>query len=438
MADQRAEPSPARDEGKVNAELWERVWERQNLLAALERVERNGGAPGIDGMTVEELRPYLRERWLEIRETLDQQTYKPSPVRRVEIPKPDGGVRQLGIPTVLDRFLQQAIAQALTPLFEPLFSASSYGFRPGRSAHQAIEQAQEYIRAGYEWTVDLDLEKFFDRVNHDMLMARVARVVKDKRVLKLIRAYLNSGVMVNGVVLDSEEGTPQGGPLSPLLSNIMLDDLDKELEKRGHKFVRYADDCNIYVQTRRAGERVMASVKGFLEKKLKLKVNPKKSKVDRATRVKFLGFSFYKRKGEVLIRVAKRSLERLREKLRRLTKRTRSGKLEEVIQEINRYTMGWIGYYWQANTPSVFEGLDSWIRRRLRQMIWKRWKRGTTRYRELVKLGVPRGRAGLGAVGKSPWHMSKSPVVNEALSNAYFRNSGLKSLKARYQELRFT
>ena len=438
LADQRAEPSPARDEGKVNAELWERVWERQNLLTAVERVERNGGAPGIDGMTVEELRPYLRERWLEIRETLDQQTYKPSPVRRVEIPKPDGGVRQLGIPTVLDRFLQQAIAQALTPLFEPLFSASSYGFRPGRSAHQAIQQAQEYIREGYEWAVDLDLEKYFDRVNHDMLMARVARVVKDKRVLKLIRAYLNSGVMVNGMIMDTEEGTPQGGPLSPLLSNIMLDDLDKELEKRGHKFVRYADDCNIYVKTRRAGERVMGSVKEFLEKKLKLKVNPKKSKVDRATRVKFLGFSFYKRKGEVLIRVAKRSRERFREKLRRLTKRTRSGKLADIIQEINQYTMGWIGYYWQANTPSVFEDLDKWIRRRLRQMIWKRWKRGTTRYRELVKLGVPRGRAGLGAVGKSPWHMSKSPVINEALSNTYLRNSGLKSLKARYQELRFS
>jgi group II intron reverse transcriptase/maturase len=437
LADQRAEPSPARDEGKASAELWEQIWERGNLLTALERVERNGGAPGIDGMTVEELRPYLRERWLELREALDRETYKPSPVRRVEIPKPDGGVRQLGIPTVVDRFLQQAIAQALTPLFEPLFSPTSYGFRPGRSAHQAIKQAQEYIRKGYEWVVDIDLEKYFDRVNHDMLMARVARVVKDKRVLKLIRAYLNSGVMVNGVVLDSEEGTPQGGPLSPLLSNIMLDDLDKELEKRGHKFVRYADDCNIYVKTRRAGERVMESVKGFLEKKLKLKVNPKKSKVNRATRVKFLGFSFYKRKGEVLIRVAGRSLERFREKLRRLTKRTRSGKLEDVIQQINQYTMGWIGYYWQANTPSVFEELDKWIRRRLRQMIWKRWKRGTTRYRELVKCGVPRGRAGLGAVGKSPWHMSKSPVVNEALSNAYLRNSGLKSLKARYQELRF-
>jgi group II intron reverse transcriptase/maturase len=283
--------------------------------------------------------------------------------------------------------------------------------------------------------VDIDLEKFFDRVNHDMLMARVARVVADKRVLKLIRAYLNSGVMVNGVVMETEEGTPQGGPLSPLLSNIMLDDLDKELEKRGHKFVRYADDCNIYVKTQRAGERVMESVKTFLEQKLKLKVNPKKSKVDRASRVKFLGFSFFKRKGEVLIRVAARSRERFCEKLRRLTKRTRSGKLEDVIESINQYTMGWIGYFWRANTPSVYEELDKWIRRRLRQMVWKRWKRGTTRYRELRKLGVPESRAALGAVGKSPWHMSKSPVINEALSNAYLRNSGLKNLKARYLEL---
>ena len=438
LADQRVEQSPARDEGKSSAELWSRIWERQNLYTALERVERNGGAPGIDGMTVKELRPYLKEHWLEIREALDQQTHQPSPVRRVEIPKPSGGVRLLGIPTVLDRFLQQAITQALTPLFEPLFSDHSYGFRPGRSAHQAVKQAQEYVQAGYEWAVDIDLEKFFDRVNHDMLMARVARVVKDKRVLKLIRAYLNSGIMVNGVLLDTEEGTPQGGPLSPLLSNIMLDDLDKELEKRGHKFVRYADDCNIYVRTQRAGERVMESVKGFLEKKLKLKVNPKKSKVDRATRVKFLGFSFFRRKGEVLIRIAKGSLERFREKLRRLTKRTRSGKLEEVIEEINRYMMGWIGYYRLANTPSVLERLDSWIRRRLRQMVWKRWKRGKTRYRELVKLSVPRERAGLGAVGKSPWHMSKTPVINEALSNVYLRNSGLKSLKDRYQELCLT
>jgi len=435
LADQRAEQSPAQDEGKSSAELWGQIWVNQNVVRALERVERNGGAPGIDGMTVEELRPYLREHWLEIRAALDQQAYQPKPVRRVEIPKPDGGVRLLGIPSVVDRFLQQAIAQVLTPLFEPIFSPHSYGFRPGRSAHQAVQQAQEYVQAGYEWIVDIDLEKFFDRVNHDMLMARVARVVKDKRVLKLIRAYLNSGVMVNGVVMDTEEGTPQGGPLSPLLSNIMLDDLDKELEKRGHEFVRYADDCNIYVKTQRAGERVMESVKAFLERKLKLKVNPKKSKVDRASRVKFLGFSFLKRNGEVLIRAANRSRERFCEKLRRLTKRTRSGKLAEVIQEINRYTMGWIGYYRLANTPSVYEDLDSWIRRRLRQIIWKRWKRGTTRYKELVKLGIPKWQAQGGAGGKSPWRMSKSPVINEALSNAYFRNSGLKSIKARYQEL---
>lgn len=434
--DQRAEQSPARDEGKASAELWDRIWERENLLAALERVERNGGAPGIDGMKVAELRPYLKEHWLEVREALDQQTYRPRPVRRVEIPKPDGGKRLLGIPTVMDRLLQQAIAQALTPLFEPLFSTQSYGFRPGRSAHQAVKQAQEYVQGGYEWVVDIDLEKYFDRVNHDMLMARVARVVKDKRVLKLIREYLNSGVMVNGLVLDTAEGTPQGGPLSPLLSNIMLDDLDKELEKRGHKFVRYADDCNIYVRTPRAGERVMKSVKRFLEKKLKLKVNPKKSKVERATRVKFLGFSFYKRKGEVYIRVAKRSLERYRDKLRRLTKRTRSGKLEEVIEAINQYTMGWIAYYRLADTPSVFEGLDSWTRRRLRQMVWKRWKRGTTRYRKLVKLGVPKWQAQAGAGGKSPWRMAHTPVMQMALSNTYWRNSGLKSLIIRYQELR--
>jgi RNA-directed DNA polymerase len=438
LAAQRAEPSPARDEGKASAELWEQVWERSNLFLALKRVEQNGGAPGMDGMTVEELRPYLREHWLETREKLDQQTYKPQPVRRVEIPKPDGGVRLLGIPSVIDRFLQQAVAQVLTPLFEPLFSNHSYGFRPGRSAHQAIQQAQAYVQEGYEWVVDIDLEKFFDRVNHDMLMARVARVVADKKVLKLIRAFLKSGVMVNGVVLDTEEGTPQGGPLSPLLSNIMLDDLDKELEQRGHRFVRYADDCNIYVKTRRAGERVMESVKAFLEQKLKLKVNLKKSKVDRATRVKFLGFSFYKRKGELLIRVAARSLERFREKLRRLTKRTRSGKLGEIIHDINQYTMGWMGYFWQANTPSVFDELDEWIRRRMRQMVWKRWKRGTTRYRNLVKMGIPKWRAQGGAGGKSPWRMANSPVIKEALSNARWRNAGLKSLKTRYEELRLT
>jgi RNA-directed DNA polymerase len=436
LTEPRVEASTVRDEGKSSAGLWDMIWERENMTAALKRVESNQGAPGIDGMTVEELRPYLKEHWQDIRKALDQQTYRPSAVRRVEIPKPDGGVRLLGIPTVVDRLLQQAIAQQLTPLFEPLFSAYSYGFRPGRSAHDAVKQAQEYVQAGYEWAVDIDLEKFFDRVNHDVLMARVARVVQDKRVLKLIRGYLESGVMINGVVMETEEGTPQGGPLSPLLSNIMLNDLDHELEQRGHRFVRYADDCNIYVKTQRAGERVMESVKAFLEKKLKLKVNPKKSKVDRAKSVRFLGFSFYKHKGEVLIRIANRSKERFVEKLRRLTRRTRSGKLEDILAEINRYLIGWVGYYRLANTPSVFGELDGWIRRRLRQLLWKRWKRGRTRYRELVALGVPRERAALGAVGKSPWHMSRTPGINEALSTAYWRNAGLESLFGRYRKLR--
>jgi len=313
-AEQSAEPSPARDERKSDTGLWEEIWTKENLTQAMKRVERNGGAAGIDGMTVKELRPYLKEHWLEIREALERGSYKPAAVKRVEIPKPDGGARQLGIPTVIDRLLQQAIAQVLTPKFERKFSAHSYGFRPGRSAHDAVKAAQEYAQEGNEWVVDIDLEKFFDRVNHDMLMARIAREVKDKRVLKLIRAYLNSGVMINGIKMETEEGTPQGGPLSPLLSNIMLDDLDKELEKRGHKFVRYADDCNIYVKTERAGGRVMESVRKFLEEKLKLKVNQKKSKVEKAYRVKFLGFSFYKRKGEVQVRVAERSLERFRGK----------------------------------------------------------------------------------------------------------------------------
>ena len=435
---QSAEPFPARDNGKSDERVWEAVFSRENMQTALKRVESNKGAAGMDGMKVTDLRGYLKAHWLEMRAVLESGKYQSSPVRRVEIPKSDGGVRQLGIPTVIDRLIQQAIAQVLTPMFEEVFSPHSYGFRPGRSAHQAIEQSQEYIREGYDWVVDIDLEKFFDRVNHDMLMARVARMVKDKRVLKLIRAYLESGVMVNGVVMDTEEGTPQGGPLSPLLSNIMLNDLDRELEGRGHKFVRYADDCNIYVKTERAGERVLKSVKQYLEKKLKLKVNPKKSKVERATRAKFLGFSFWKRKGEVYVRLANRTKERFAEKIRRLTKRTRSGKMEDIVSEVNRYTRGWIGYFRLATTPSVYQGLDEWIRRRLRQMQWKRWKRGTTRYRELVKLGVPRERAALGAGGTSPWRMSHSPIIHEALNNAYWRSTGLESITERYNQLRYS
>lgn len=439
---QRAEPSPALNEGKSNAAgegLWEQVWERKKLLTALKRVEANGGAPGIDGMTVKELRPYLKEHWLEIRTSLDAGNYEPSPVRRVEIPKPDGGMRWLGIPTVLDRFIQQAIAQVLVPQFEEGFSPHSYGFRPGRSTHDAVKAAQGYIREGYTWVVDVDLDKFFDRVNHDKLMARVARVVRDKRVLKLIRAYLESGVMVNGVVMGTEEGTPQGGPLSPLLSNIMLDDLDKELEQRGHRFVRYADDCNIYVRSRRAGERVMAKVRWFLERKLKLKVNEKKSAVDRAGKRKFLGFSFLWRKGDVLVRVASTSLERGRSKLRQLTRRTQHGTLGEVIESVNAYVRGWIGYFRLADTPSVFHEVDEWLRRRMRQLLWKRWKQPKTRWRNLTALGVPSSSATeVAGSGKGSWHLAASPPVQQALSNAYWRSQGLLSITECYHQMRKT
>lgn len=419
-------------------DLIETMLERGNLIRALQAVERNAGAAGVDGMETSQLRRYLLEHWGRIKEQILNGTYPPRPVRRVDIPKAGGGTRMLGIPTVLDRFIQQAIHQTLSPIWEPVFSAHSYGFRPGRSAHQVVQQAQAYIAEGNEWVVDIDIEKFFDRVNHDMLMARVARVVKDKRVLKLIRAYLNSGVMVNGVVMETEEGTPQGGPLSPLLSNIMLDDLDKELEKRGHKFVRYADDCNIYVRTQRAGERVLEGVKQYLEKKLKLKVNPKKSKVEKATKAKFLGFSFWKRKREVYVRIASRTKERFMEKMRNLTRRTRSGKLEDILWDVNQYTRGWMAYFRLATTPSVYQELDEWTRRRLRQLLWKRWKHGTTRYRELVRLGVPNERAALGAIGTSPWRMAHSPVVQEALSNAFWRSSGLEGLVPRYNHLRYS
>jgi len=437
---QRAERSAAHDKGQsagTSDSLWERIWERRNLYAALERVEANGGAPGIDGMTGKELRPYLKEHWLEIRASLDAEEYEPQPVRRVEIPKADGGVRLLGIPTVLDRFLQQAVAQVLTALFEPVFSPHSYGFRPGRSAHQAVKAAQAYVEGGYDWVVDIDLEKFFDRVNHDKLMARVARVVKDQRVLKLIRAYLNSGVMVNGVVMETEEGTPQGGPLSPLLANIMLDDLDKELEQRGLRFVRYADDCNIYVHSPRAGERVLGSVRRFIEQKLKLKVNEKKSKVDRPVRRKILGFRLMRRKGMVVIGVAPVALQRCRVRLRQLTRRTQSGLLSEIVEQINSYTRGWIGYFRLADTPSVFQELDEWLRRRLRQLVWKRWKRGKTRWRNLVALGVPPSSAHeVAGSDKATWRIAASPPVQQALSNAYWRAQGLSSIHTRYQELR--
>lgn len=418
--------------------MWEEIFSRNNLVKALKRVEQNKGAPGSDGMRTRELRSYLKSHWQEVRIQLDKGEYQPTPLRRKDIPKPNGEKRHLGIPTVLDRFLQQAIAQILSLQFDPKFSPSSFGYRPGKRAHMAVKKAQEYIREGCNWAVDIDLANFFDRVNHDKLMARIARVVKDKQVLKLIRAYLNGGVMVNGVVIETSEGTPQGGPLSPLLANIMLDDLDKELEKRGHHFVRYADDITIYVKSRRAGERVLLSVWKFIENRLNLKVNEDKSMVDRPGKRKLLGFSFFDRDGKPRIRIAKQALKQCRSNLRKLTRRGREGTLLTVIEEINTYTRGWFTYFQLAQTPSVFGSLDEWLRRRLRQMIWKRWKQGITRFKELVSLGIPKDRAALGAYGNSSWRMSISPVVQTALSNSYFKKHGLQSLLTCYHKIQRT
>jgi RNA-directed DNA polymerase len=419
----RGDESPA-----VSEALMEEVCERGNLERALKRVRANKGSAGVDGMTVGQLPGYLTEHWPQIREQLLSGTYRPQPVRRVEIPKPDGGLRGLGIPTVLDRFIQQAVLQVLQERFDQTFSEHSYGFRPGRSAHQAVSQAQAYIVSGYGWVVDIDLEKFFDRVNHDILMGRVAKRVGDKRVLKLIRAFLNAGVLEGGLVSPREEGTPQGGPLSPLLSNIMLDDLDKELEERGHRFVRYADDCNIYVQSERAGKRVMESVSGFIERKLRLRVNREKSAVARPQRRSFLSFSFTGGR-EPRRRIAPKAMDRLKRRVRELTRRTRGVSLAEMTKELGTYLRGWLGYFGFCQTPSVLAGLDSWLRRRLRCFAWKQWKRGRVRYGELRKRGVGKSLAAKTAgSAHGPWHLSKSPALSYALPNAYLTSLGLPSL----------
>ena len=402
---------------------------RDNMEKALKRVMANRGSPGIDQMRVYELPEHLDRNWDEIKEQLLSGTYHPSPVRRVEIPKPSGGKRPLGIPTAQDRLIQQAIAQVLTPIFETDFSEGSYGFRPGRSAHQAVKRAQGYVEEGYAWVVDMDIEKFFDNVNHDKLMARVARKVADKRCLKTIRAFLNSGVMEQGLTSPTDTGTPQGGPLSPLLSNIYLDDLDRELEKRGHRFARYADDCNIYVKSERAGQRVMDSLTRFLEKKLKLKVSPEKSAVTRPSRTSFLGFSFTS--WEILKRrIAPKAIERLKKRVRELTRRTKGMSLEQTIAELNRYLRGWRAYFGFCQTPSVLRVLDSWIRRRLRSFIWIQLKNGRRRRAELKSRGVSMDHAASTA-GSShgPWRLSGSRAVHCAFPNAYFNALGLVSLE---------
>jgi RNA-directed DNA polymerase len=417
-------------------ELLEKVLSRENLLVALERVERNKGSAGIDGVSTEQLRDYIREHWLTIKKQIMKGAYKPSPVRRVEIPKTDGGVRLLGIPTVIDRLIQQAILQVLTPIFDPYFSEFSFGFRPNRSAHDAMRQAQSFISEGYRFVVDMDLEKFFDRVNHDILMSRVARKVKDKALLKLIRAYLQADIMVNGICLSAVEGTPQGGPLSPLLANILLDDLDKELEKRGHRFCRYADDCNIYVKTKRAGERVKESIQNYLEKVLKLKVNEQKSAVDRPWKRKFLGFSFTNAK-QARIRIHPKSLLKLKEKIRLITNPVWSISMDERIRKLNQYLMGWIGYFVLAEAKKILQSIDEWIRRRLRLCLWSQWKRVRTRYRELRSLGLSHVKAIETAnTRKGAWRTTKIPQIHKALGVAYWQHQGLKSLVQRYSVIR--
>jgi len=434
--------APRSSEGRVEAtvaelgtesqadtsKVMEEVFEKENLKETLRRVKANAGAPGVDGMTVSQLSDYLRENWPQLKEQLLSATYKPQPVRRMEIPKAGGGTRKLGIPTVVDRFVQQAVLQVLQRRWDPTFSEHSFGFRPGRSAHQAVAKAQEYIQAGHDWVVDIDLEKFFDRVNHDVLMGRIARRISDKRMLKLIRGFLNSGVLENGLVSPTDEGTPQGGPLSPLLSNVLLDELDRELERRGHRFVRYADDCNIYMRTERAGQRVMESMKHFLTRKLKLKVNEAKSAVARPKDRKFLGFSFTW--GEsIRRRIAPQAILRFKERIRELTRRTRGISIERMIGELRLYMKGWRGYFGFCETPSVLRDLDMWTRRRLRCVLWKQWKRGRTRFKELTERGIGKDLAAQTAgSAHGPWRLSNSPALTIALPNAVFNSLGLPVL----------
>jgi RNA-directed DNA polymerase len=408
--------------------LMEEILEGENLKAAYEVVVRNAGAPGVDGITVDGLKSYLAAHWQRIRREILSETYAPQAVRRVEIPKGGGGVRKLGIPCVIDRFIQQATLQVLQRRWDKTFSENSYGFRPGRSQHQAVKQAQKYVQDGFQYVVDIDLEKFFDKVNHDVLMSRIANRVKDKRLLKLIRSYLNAGVMENGLTRATEEGMPQGSPISPLLSNLLLDELDRELQRRNLHFVRFADDCNIYVKSERAGQRVMDSITRFLAKKLRLKVNKEKSAVGKPSARKFLGFRFLK-ETDPRICVAPPAIEKAKEKIRKLTRSGKGKSLTRTIEKLAAYLRGWIAYFGLSEAMHDFARLDKWIRRRLRCLVWKHWKHGRNRLRHLRQLDINEVRATkLAGSSKGAWRLSASPALCYALPNSFFTQQGLPSL----------
>ncbi len=422
---------------KDGVDLFSKVLERENLNRAYKQVKRNKGASGVDGMTVDQLLGYLKTNKDNFLESLRNGTYRPKPVRRVEIPKPDGGIRLLGVPTVLDRLIQQAISQVLSPIFECKFSDNSYGFRPKRSAHQAIKQARDYYNQGYHRVVDLDLSKYFDTINHEILMNVLRSEIKDKRLLLLIKRYLKSGVMINGVVNRTDEGSPQGGNLSPLLSNIYLDAFDKELEKRGHKFVRYADDVNIYVKSQRSAERVLASVTKFLETKLKLKVNESKSKAGSPLKLKFLGFALRSTtKGQASIRIHEKSIERFKEKIRTLTRRNQGRSIEDVLYKLRQYTTGWLNYYGIADMKSFMKHSNEWIRRKIRTYVWKQWKRVRTKFANLQSLGIDRGKAWEWAnTRKSYWRISNSWILSRTLTNQRIMQMGYDDISIRYNAL---
>lgn len=423
---------------EAGTRLLEEVVSRGNMMAAYHRVVSNKGAPGIDEMTVDQLESYLKEHWPRIREELLNETYRPQPVLKVEIPKPSGGTRTLGIPTVVDRLIQQALHQQLTPLYDPLFSESSYGYRPGRSAHQAVHAARRYVAEGRRWVIDMDLEKFFDRVNHDIMMSRLARKIEDKRVLRLIRRYLQAGLFEGGLTSPRSEGTPQGGPLSPLLSNILLDELDKELERRGHVFCRYADDCNIYVTSQRAGERVLASVEQFLKERLRLTVNRAKSAVDRPWKRIFLGYSMTNHRTPRL-KVGEIPVQRLMAKVRKITRKGRGRNIKKVIEELTPKLRGWVVYFRDAEVKNVFEELDGWVRRKLRCMLWRQWKRPSTRARKLMGRGLPEVRAWQSAYnGRGPWWNSGASHMNLAYRKSHFTELGLPSLVDRLRRFQRT